>query len=117
MLIGVRPYDQPIEWYHNTVKYKKRMLGRYGLKGNDEPVGFAWPTPEEVKDAQEYERIAFPLSIQERWKKLEEAKRVKAEQIRARYLYRLYHLAVFTGCDLQFWNHILMYHALSGRLK
>lgn len=87
MLMGVRPYDQPIEWYHNTVRYKKRMLGRYGLKGNDEPVGFAWPTLEEVKDAQEYERIAFPLSIQERWKKLEEAKQMRAEQIRVRHVF------------------------------
>jgi len=86
ILMNERPYDQPIEWFHNRVRYKKRMLGRYGLKGNDEPAGFAWPTPEEVKDAQEYERVAFPLSLQERWKKLEEAKRIKAEQVQARSL-------------------------------
>ncbi|XP_020288241.1 growth arrest and DNA damage-inducible proteins-interacting protein 1 [Pseudomyrmex gracilis] len=84
MLMDERPYDSPLEWYHNTVRYKRRMLGRYGLKGNDEPIGFAWPKPEEIEDAKEYERVAFPLSLQERWKKLEEEKQIKAEEIRKR---------------------------------
>ncbi|KYN15272.1 PREDICTED: growth arrest and DNA damage-inducible proteins-interacting protein 1 [Trachymyrmex cornetzi] len=84
VLMGKPPYEQPIEWYHNTVRYKKRMLGRYGFEGNEEPVGFAWPTPEEVKILQEYERVAFPISLQERWKELEEKKRIKAEKIKAR---------------------------------
>lgn len=87
MLMGMRPYDQPLEWFHNTVRYKRRMLGRYGLKGNDEPAGFAWPTLEEVRDAQEYERVAFPLSLQERWKKLEEEKRIRTERIQKRYVF------------------------------
>lgn len=86
ILMGVRPYDSPMNWHHNTVRYKKRMLGRYGLKGNDEPIGFAWPKPEEIEDAKEYERVAFPLSLQERWKKLEEEKQRKAEEIRKRYM-------------------------------
>ncbi|KAL0105164.1 hypothetical protein PUN28_016660 [Cardiocondyla obscurior] len=84
ILMGVRPYEQPVEWYHKTVRYKRRMLGRYGLKSVDEPAGFAWPLLKEVKEYQDYERIAFPLSIQERWKKLEEEKRLKAEKIQAR---------------------------------
>lgn len=87
ILMGVRPYDSTREWYHNTVKYKKRMLGRYGLKGNDEPVGFAWPTPDEVEDAREYERVAYPLSLQESWKQLEEKRRAKAEQRQLRHVF------------------------------
>jgi len=87
IVMGLRPYDKTMEWFHNTVKYKKRMLGRYGLKGNDEPVGFAWPTQEEVKDAQEYERVVFPLSLQERWKKLELEKQRKAEEVQARHVF------------------------------
>lgn len=94
ILMGERPYAQPMAHYHNKVRYKKRMLGRYGFKGNDEPVGFAWPTLKEVRDAQEYERVAFPLSIQERWKKLEEAKRIKAEQVQARHVFVNYILSV-----------------------
>lgn len=87
ILMGKHPYDQSMTYYHNTVKFKRRMLGRYGFKGNSESVGFAWPTLEEIKDAQEYERVAFPLSLQERWKKLEEAKRIKAEQVKARHVF------------------------------
>ncbi|XP_012232143.1 large ribosomal subunit protein mL64 [Linepithema humile] len=84
ILMGLRPYNKSLEWFHNTVKYKRRMLGRYGLKGNDEPVGFAWPTQKEVKNAQEYETVAFPLSLQERWKKLELEKQRKAEEAKIR---------------------------------
>ncbi|EFN77394.1 growth arrest and DNA damage-inducible proteins-interacting protein 1 [Harpegnathos saltator] len=78
-LMGLRPYDKTYEWYHNTVRYKRRILGRYGLKAIDEPAGFVWPTLEDVKDMQEYENVAFPLSLQERWKKLEEARERKAK--------------------------------------
>lgn len=84
ILMGLRPYDTAHEWYHNTVRYKKRMLGRFGLKAINEPAGFAWPTVEEVKNAQEYERVAFPLSLQERWKKIEEAHEKKARQKKER---------------------------------
>lgn len=87
ILMNERPYDHAMDWFHNTVKFKKRMLGKYGLKGIDEPAGFAWPTQKEIKDIQEYERVAFPLSIQERWKKLEVAKRIKAEQVQARHVF------------------------------
>lgn len=87
ILMGLRPYDTPMAWHHHKVKYKKRMLGRYGLKANDEPAGFAWPTQDEIDDAKEYERVAFPLSLQERWKQLEEKKRKRAERIKARYVF------------------------------
>lgn len=89
ILMGLRPYNKSLEWFHDTVRYKRRMLGRYGLKGNDEPVGFAWPTQEEVKDAQEYERVVFPLSLQERWKKLELEKQKKAEEVKRRCVFIL----------------------------
>lgn len=98
ILMDVRPYDESIEWFHNTVRYKRRMLGRYGLQGN-EPAGYVWPTPEEVKDAQEYERVAFPLSLQERWKKLEETKRIKAEQVKVRYVFVSIVSVTNVGCE------------------
>ncbi|KAI4492608.1 hypothetical protein M0804_002399 [Polistes exclamans] len=84
ILFGQRPYDEAQEWYHNTVKYKKRMLGRYGMKAVEEPAGFAWPTPEEVNDMKEYERVAYPYSIQEEWARIEEKNIKNAEAIRAR---------------------------------
>lgn len=84
ILFGQRPYDEAKEWYHNTVKYKKRMLGRYGMKAVEEPAGFAWPTPEEVDDMKEYERVAYPYSIQEEWARIEEKNIKNAEAIKAR---------------------------------
>ncbi|KAL2751440.1 growth arrest and DNA damage-inducible proteins-interacting protein 1 [Vespula maculifrons] len=84
ILFGQRPYDESIEWFHNTVKYKKRILGRYGMKAVEVPVGFAWPTPEEVEDMKEYERVAYPYSIQEEWDRIKEKNRKEAEAIRAR---------------------------------
>lgn len=85
ILLGQRPYDEPIEWFHNTVKYKKRMLGRYGMKAVEVPAGFVWPTPKEVEDMKEYERVAYPYSIQEEWVRIEEKNRKEAEAIKARY--------------------------------
>ncbi|EFN60455.1 hypothetical protein EAG_01928 [Camponotus floridanus] len=84
ILMGLRPFDTPMSWHHHKVKYKRRILGRYGLKASDEPAGFAWPTQDEIDDAKEYERVTFPLSLQERWKQLEEKKQERAEMIKAR---------------------------------
>lgn len=114
ILMDVQPYDESIEWFHNTVRYKRRMLGRYGLQGN-EPAGYAWPTPEEVKDAKEYERVAFPLSLQERWKKLEEAKRIKAEQVKVRYVFVSIVLVTNVGCEFTILERVN--DVFAGRLK
>ncbi|XP_076235816.1 growth arrest and DNA damage-inducible proteins-interacting protein CRIF [Calliopsis andreniformis] len=81
ILLGQKPYDEPIMWHHERVKYKKRILGKYGMEALGVPAGLAWPTPEEVADVQEYERVAFPLTLQERWAKIEEEHRRKEEQI------------------------------------
>lgn len=87
ILLGQKPYNEPMEWYHETVKYKKRLLGRYGMKALEVPAGLAWPTPEEVEDAKEYERVAFPLTIQERWQKIKEKHKKREDAIMAKYVY------------------------------
>ncbi|RLU23983.1 hypothetical protein DMN91_004191 [Ooceraea biroi] len=84
IVMGVRPYKSSKDWFHTTVKYKKRMLGRYGLEGNAEPAGFAWPTPEEIEDAKEYERVAYPRSLQESWERIELRNKRRAEQKKLR---------------------------------
>jgi len=61
---GQVPYDRPVHRYHNTVKYKRRMYGRYGDSSNVDP-GLAWPTTEDLEDVREYESVAYPLTIQE----------------------------------------------------
>lgn len=64
MVNGRLPYDKPVHRYHNTVKYKRKMYGRYGDASNVNP-GLAWPTPEDLEDIKEYESVAYPLTIQE----------------------------------------------------
>ncbi|OAD54255.1 hypothetical protein WN48_08178 [Eufriesea mexicana] len=86
ILRGQNPYDESMAWYHNTVKYKKRILGRYGMEALKVPAGLAWPTPEEVEDRKEYERIAYPLSIQEQLQKIKEEKKKKEEALMARQM-------------------------------
>ncbi|XP_043786092.1 inner centromere protein [Apis laboriosa] len=85
-LFEQKPYNEPIEWYHNTIKYKKRILGRYGMAALGIPAGLAWPTLEEVEEQKEYEKIAFPLSIQERLQKIKEEKKKKEEILKARQI-------------------------------
>ncbi|XP_076758152.1 growth arrest and DNA damage-inducible proteins-interacting protein CRIF [Xylocopa sonorina] len=84
VLFGQNPYDEPKEWYHNTVRYKRRILGRYGMNALGVPAGLAWPTPEEVEDAKEYERVLYSLDIQDRFKKIQEEKKRNEEAIMAR---------------------------------
>lgn len=61
---GRLPYDVPVHRFHNTVKYKRRLYGRYGESSNVYP-GLAWPTTEDLEDIREYEKVAYPLTIQE----------------------------------------------------
>lgn len=81
---GTRPFDKGIEWYHKTTKYKKRMLGRFGMKGLDVTAGVAWPTEAEVEKIKEYEKVAYPETIQELWAKIDKKNAKEVEAIRAR---------------------------------
>nr|XP_003705064.1 PREDICTED: RNA-binding protein 25 [Megachile rotundata] len=84
ILCGQKPYDNSLTWYHNTIKYKKRTLGRYGIEALGTTAGLAWPTLEEVQKIKEYEKVAFPLTIQERLSKIKEEKGKHQEFIMAR---------------------------------
>lgn len=81
---GRKPYDETMAFYHNTVKYKRRILGRYGMEALGVPAGLAWPTPEEVEDLKEQERVAYPLTIQQTWQKIAAEKKKKEADIMAR---------------------------------
>ncbi|XP_043468616.1 growth arrest and DNA damage-inducible proteins-interacting protein 1 [Leptopilina heterotoma] len=83
-LHGRKPYNKSIEKFHDSVRYKRRMLGRYGLKALDATPGVAWPTLEDVEDAKAYEAVYNPLSLEENWKLIEEKKREEEERIRLR---------------------------------
>lgn len=80
----VAPRIEVIQRFHTTVKYKRKIFGRYGMKACDAPIGIAWPTKEEVEDAKEYESTAYPQTLEEMWTTIAEKKRQETERIRAR---------------------------------
>lgn len=61
---GRRPYEGPVTPTHLTVKYNRKMYGKYGSASGVNPV-LCFPTRDEIKERLEYESVAFPLSIKE----------------------------------------------------
>ncbi|XP_076630465.1 growth arrest and DNA damage-inducible proteins-interacting protein CRIF [Colletes latitarsis] len=84
ILFDQKPYEKSITWFHDTLKYKRGILGKYGMKALGIPAGIAWPTHEELEDMKEYERVAFPLTLQERWQKIKEKHKEEEEAIMTR---------------------------------
>lgn len=96
------PYNQAESWIHQTLKYKRMMYGRYGSESNVDPSkhlillikechliilnfsGLCFYTKTELAEKNEYERVAFPKTIQEMIAHNEEEKRKKADRIRTR---------------------------------
>lgn len=64
MLNDTKPYDVAQSWIHNTVKYQRKMFGRYGLASNVDPR-CCFPTVEERATRAEYERVAHPMTVNE----------------------------------------------------
>lgn len=63
VLKDTRPYDESQSWAHNTVKYQRMMFGRYGKASGVDPR-ICFPTPQELRSQQEYERLSQPKTIQ-----------------------------------------------------
>ncbi|XP_034945304.1 growth arrest and DNA damage-inducible proteins-interacting protein 1 [Chelonus insularis] len=84
ILLGKKPYNQSIETFHDTITYKRKMLGRHGLEALDIPAGALWLTKDGIEDKLEYERVYNPYTLQEGWKILEEKRQKEAETIRLR---------------------------------
>jgi hypothetical protein len=73
-----------MEWYHDSVWYRKRMLGRYGIEAVGFTPAIAWPTMEEVEDAKYVERLLYPQSISETLNGIKEKKIADAIKIQKR---------------------------------
>ncbi|KAF2901031.1 hypothetical protein ILUMI_05171 [Ignelater luminosus] len=70
------PYKEPQLWTHGTLKYTRKMYGRYG-EASGVNQSLCWPTKQELADKIEYEHVAYPQSI---LKMVEEAKIKRAEK-------------------------------------
>jgi hypothetical protein len=85
ILHGKMPYSEPMEWFHETVKYNRKMYGHYGQSSGVFP-GIMWPTREELEEIKEYESVAYPHTIQELIRKVEEKKKEEQAILKARYV-------------------------------
>lgn len=70
------PYDEPQSWVHTTLEYQRKMYGRYGAASGVDPR-LLFHTPDEAEDLTEYERIAYPHTLE---KMIEISKREKEEK-------------------------------------
>jgi hypothetical protein len=83
LLHGKMPYSEPMDWFHETVKYKRKMYGRYG-QSSGVPPGIMWPTREELEEIKEYESVAHPYTIQDLIKRVENKKLEERAALKAR---------------------------------
>lgn len=64
MLMGIKPYEEPQSWIHTTLKYNRMQFGRHGLASGIDPR-ICFETPKEIEHRAEYEKVAYPHTIQE----------------------------------------------------
>lgn len=83
-LIHDRPaYSQPLIRAHQTVKYNRKLYGKYGnASGVD--AGLCWPSKTELREAKEYERVAYPYTIQQVVEQCRQQRKLDAERIMKR---------------------------------
>lgn len=85
------PYPEPMSWYHGTLKYNRRLYGRYGQESGVNP-SICWPTKQELADLIELESVAHPFTIPqmiEMKKKENEEKQAKKTQRQNEILERM----------------------------
>ncbi|XP_063700267.1 large ribosomal subunit protein mL64 [Culicoides brevitarsis] len=75
------PYpDGPESWIHQTLKYKRGLFGKYGLASGIDPR-ICYPTATEKADKEEYERVAYPFTLQEMQQANAESREKKRQKI------------------------------------
>uniref|UniRef100_A0A2M4API8 Large ribosomal subunit protein mL64 n=1 Tax=Anopheles triannulatus TaxID=58253 RepID=A0A2M4API8_9DIPT len=84
MLHDVLPYEQSQSWIHETVKYKRMMLGRYGIEGSRTDPRICFPTKKEAYERTEYEKVAFPFTLRQMMDANEAAQKARKAAIEAR---------------------------------
>ncbi|XP_044259063.1 growth arrest and DNA damage-inducible proteins-interacting protein 1 [Tribolium madens] len=83
MLFEKNPYSEPAHWNHGTLKYMRRLYGRYGAASGVNP-SICWPVKEELENAKEYERVAYPYTIPQIVEEAQKRRHEKNEKIRLR---------------------------------
>ncbi|KAJ8725232.1 hypothetical protein PYW07_016190 [Mythimna separata] len=61
---GRRPYEEPKHIAHLTVKYNRKMYGKYGLASGVNP-SICFPSKADIEERLEYESVAHPFTIKQ----------------------------------------------------
>lgn len=64
VLFDKKPYAEPMTKIHTTIKYNRKLFGKYG-NASGITLGIMWPTKSEISERKEYEKVAFPFTINE----------------------------------------------------
>lgn len=82
LLFNLSKPDEEFPW-DKTLYFSRKQYARYGSKTNINPR-LCFYTPDELEDKREYERVAYPLTIQEMVEIYKKEKAEKLEKIRLR---------------------------------
>lgn len=80
MILGLPPNNMELIDCHKTMRYKRKMFGMYGNKSGVDP-GALWYLKSDLAESDEFEKIAFPYSVQESIERALEVKRKEEERI------------------------------------
>lgn len=83
LLHNQNPYPEPKNWTHGTIKYQRRIYGRYGSASRLDP-SICWPTKKELFEAKEFEKVSRPYTVLQMMEEINEKKKQKEEEIWAR---------------------------------
>ncbi|XP_047023031.1 growth arrest and DNA damage-inducible proteins-interacting protein 1 [Helicoverpa zea] len=76
LINGTRPYEEPKSLAHLTVKYNRKMYGKYGSASGVNP-SICFPSKQDIAEKIEYESVAYPYTIKQM---METAARNRKEQ-------------------------------------
>lgn len=77
---GQNPYPEPVTEYHTSLRYKRRLFGKYGESSGVDP-SVLWPTKDELADTKEYQALENPYTFPEM---IERMKTKKAEDLKVK---------------------------------
>ncbi|CAD0198633.1 unnamed protein product [Chrysodeixis includens] len=80
---GRKPYEEPMSLAHLTVKYNRKMYGRYGSASGVNP-NICFPSKQDIQEKLEYEAIAYPFTIQQMMVSAAQKRKEENERIEKR---------------------------------
>ncbi|KAF9416274.1 hypothetical protein HW555_006348 [Spodoptera exigua] len=80
---GRRPYVEPKNWSHLTVKYNRKLYGKYGSASGVNP-SLCFPTRNEIQEKMEYEAVAYPFTIKQMMETAAKNRKEQEEKIQQR---------------------------------